>query len=33
MRKKFDQELEAVKENLAKMGLPCEQGISALSCS
>ena len=27
MRKKFDQELEAVKENLAKMGLLCEQGI------
>lgn len=27
MRKKFDQELEAVKENLAKMGLLCERGI------
>lgn len=27
MRKKFDQELEAVKENLAKMGLLCQQGI------
>ncbi len=27
MRKKFDQELEAVKDNLAKMGLLCEQGI------
>lgn len=27
MRKKFDQELESVKENLAKMGLLCEQGI------
>lgn len=27
MRKKFDQELEAVKENLANMGLLCEQGI------
>ncbi|MCI7686026.1 MAG: phosphate signaling complex protein PhoU [Baileyella intestinalis] len=27
MRKKFDQELEAVKENLAKMGLLCEQEI------
>lgn len=27
MRKKFDQELEAVKDNLAKMGLLCERGI------
>lgn len=27
MRKKFDQELEAVKDNLAKMGLLCQQGI------
>lgn len=27
MRNKFDQELESVKENLAKMGLLCEQGI------
>lgn len=27
MRNKFDQELESVKDNLAKMGLLCEQGI------
>lgn len=27
MRNKFDQELESVKENLAKMGLLCQQGI------
>lgn len=27
MRKKFDQELESVKDNLAKMGLLCQQGI------
>lgn len=27
MRNKFDQELESVKDNLAKMGLLCQQGI------